>query len=298
MTSEIASLVESWRRDLRARNLAPKTIKTYGESADQLAVWLEERGVTEPDAITRDHLTAFVTELLETRSPATASVRYRALQQLFNWLEDEGEIESSPMARMKPPKVPEQQTPILSLDDAQALLKVCAGRDFASVRDTAVIRLFFDTGMRLDELAQIKVDDLDLDQSVAYVMGKGRRPRACPFGRKTAQALDRYLRQRKRQKRADLPHLWLGLNGRPQMTHEGISQTVRKRGMQAGIPELHPHVFRHTFAHEWRMAGGDDDSLMRLVGWKSRQMLHRYGASAADARAREAHARLMLGDRL
>jgi len=82
------------------------------------------------------------------------------------------------------------------------------------------------------------------------------------------------------------------------MTDKGVGQMIRKRGRAAGIPELHPHMFRHTFAHEWRLAGGDDDSLMRLVGWKSRQMLHRYGASAADARAREAHHRLMLGDRI
>jgi integrase/recombinase XerC len=165
------------------------------------------------------------------------------------------------------------------------------------VRDTAIIRLFLDTGMRLDELARLLVADVDLDQNLAYVMGKGRRLRSCPFGHKTAQALDRYLRQRKRQHRAKLPELWLGVNGRP-ATENGIGQMVRKRGAAAGIPELHPHTFRHTFAHEWRLAGGGDDSLMRLVGWKSRQMLHRYGASAADARAREAHQRLMLGDRI
>ena len=178
------------------------------------------------------------------------------------------------------------------------LLKVCAGKDFRSVRDTAIVRLFLDTGMRLDELSRLAVEDLDLDyDNTAAVMGKGRRPRMCPFGSKTAQALDRYLRQRGRQKRAALPALWLGLNGRGAMTDNGIAQMIRKRGVEAGIGGLHPHMFRHTFAHEWRMAGGDDDSLMRLVGWRSRQMLHRYGASAADARAREAHNRLMPGDR-
>jgi site-specific recombinase XerD len=299
VTSEIGGLVDSWRRDLRARNLAPKTIKTYGESADQLAVWLEDtHGVTEAADITRDHVTAFITHLLGKHKPATASVRFRALQQLFAWLVDEGEIDASPMERMKPPKVPEQTTPVLTPDNARTLLKGCSGRDFVSVRDTAVIRLFLDTGMRLDELSQLKLDDVDLDQNVAYVLGKGRRPRACPFGHKTSQALDRYLRQRKRQKRAELPHLWLGVNGRPGITDNGIGQMIRKRGAAAGIPELHPHMFRHTFAHEWRMAGGDDDPLMRLVGWKSRQMLHRYGASAAAARAREAHQRLSLGDRI
>jgi hypothetical protein len=122
--------------------------------------------------------------------------------------------------------------------------------------------------MRLDELAKLTAAGVDLDQNLASVMGKGRRPRSCPFGHKTAQALGRYLRRRKRQRQAELPELWLGVNGRPAMTDNGISQMVRKRGAAAGIPELHPQIFRHTFAHECRLAGG---------------------ASAADARAREVH---------
>lgn len=299
MKGEFTSLVDSWRRDLRARNLAPKTVKTYGESADQLASWLDkEHDVTDPTDVEKDHIRAFISYLLDNKSPATASVRFRALQQFFNWLVDEGEIDASPMDKMKPPTVPEQTTPVLTPANAKALLKKCSTKEYADVRDTAIIRLFLDTGMRLDELSGLKLEDVDLDQNVAYVMGKGRRPRACPFGNKTSQALDRYIRQRNRQKRAELPHLWLGVNGRPGMTDNGVGQMIRKRGKAAGIPDLHPHMFRHTFAHEWRLAGGDDDSLMRLVGWKSRQMLHRYGASAADARAREAHQRLMLGDRI
>jgi site-specific recombinase XerD len=298
VTTEIEALVQSWRRDLRARNLARKTIKTYGESADQLVAHLAAAGVTTVEAVTREHVSDFITHLLAVRSPATASVRFRALQQFFAWLVDEEEIPKSPMAKLRPPKLPEQLTPVLDEAAIRALLKACPGKDFGSLRDTAIVRLFLDTGMRLDELAKLCVDDVDLDyDNTATVLGKGRRPRVCPFGARTAQALDRYLRQRARQKRADVPKLWLGVNGRGAMTDNGIAQIIRKRGAEAGIKGLHPHMFRHTFAHEWRMAGGDDDSLMRLVGWRSRQMLHRYGASAADARAREAHQRLMPGDR-
>jgi len=249
---------------------------------------------TDAGVIARDHVEAYLVALMERLSPATAAKHYRSLQQLIRWLVEDGEIPRSPMERMSPPAVPEQPVAVITEDKLSRLLAACSGNTFENRRDAAIIRLFLDTGMRAGGLVGLVVTDLDFDHDVAVVMGKGRRARAAPFGARTA--LRRYLRARARHPLASRPELWLGKRGA--MTDSGVRQMLERRATDAGVENLHPHRFRHTFAHRWLAEGGQEQDLMRLAGWRSREMLGRYGASAADQRAREAHRKLGLGDRL
>ena len=98
------------------------------------------------------------------------------------------------VATRAPPNLSEQPVSVIRAEQFVRLLKTCEGCDFTSRCDTAIILLLVDTGMRRAECVGMTVDDVDLDQRMVWVLGKGHRPRALPLGRKTAQALDRYLR--------------------------------------------------------------------------------------------------------
>lgn len=320
----ITTMVDSFELSLRAVHKSDTTIERYISATMKLARWLarQPKPVTDWAAVTKTHLEQYQVWFQshargcwcgKPRSHAEnecpkgrpyevgyANNQYRSYQQFWKWWSTEEDL-PNPMATLSPPVVDEEAkvVPVFEGDELARLIRQCEkGRDFESRRDAALLRLFACAGGRLAEISRITLDDLDLKKFEVLVTGKGNRQRILRFDAKCAQALDRYLRARLTLHKhgARYPQLWLGIMNRPPLTPNGVRQIVERRGRQVGI-HVWPHRFRHHFSHAWLDGGGAEGDLMELNGWKSPQMLRRYGRSARSARARRAYDRVnVMGD--
>lgn len=294
----LSDLHASFGRHLRAEGKAPRTIVIYGQSITYFADWLKAQGLPATlDQLTRANAVAWLGHLLDRGlEPGTVRTRAKGLGRFTRWCVAEDELPEDPLAGLDVPSAPAKPVPVLSDDDLTKLLKACGGKDFESRRDAALFRVLLDCGARISEVCGLKVDDIDLKQDMALVTGKGSRVRPVYFSARTVQALDQYLRIRTQHRWAHLPALFLSQRGA--MTADGARERLTVRCEQAKLPHIYPHQFRHTFAHDYLVNGGQERDLKRLAGWSSDVMLERYGASAADARAREATRRMRRGDRV
>lgn len=284
----------SWLRNVAARDVAPLTVKTYGTSLDVFADWARERGISDPVDVTRTDLEAFqgwalnrTTRRGRKASASTVAKHHRNLRVFFGWLADFEEV-PNPFDKVAAPRVKKQPVDVFTVEELRALVGACKGREFVDRRDLAVLRLLLDTGIRRAELSTLRVVDVDRDAQLVTVIGKGGKMRHVPYGAKTAEALDLYLRVRSRHRDARDPALWLNAPDRARgaIGNEGIRDMLIRRARIAGVENVHPHRFRHTaadmFLSQDNVTEGD---AMRRFGWETRVMVDHYGASAADRRA-------------
>lgn len=303
--------IESYARGLAAENRSSQTIeRVYVPRLRAFTKWLSTMGMPSTiEGLRREHIESYILYLQEEapgrkhgespgQMPATVSIAFRTLRGFFSWAIREDVLARSPMERMRAPSVPEELTQVLTAEDWSKLMKSCSGTGFEDRRDTALLLVLYDTGMRRGEVARIRVDDLEWSSNRIFLgaeASKSKRGRIAPMSRKVVRALDRYVRVRSQHPHSDEPWLWLGKRG--QLGDSGILQMVERRGLSAGLQGLHPHVFRHTFAHNLKAAGVATEDVMLLGGWRDPATLARYGRGAAAERALAAYQHVAPSDR-
>jgi site-specific recombinase XerD len=296
-TETLASLAVSFRLAVQAEQRAAGTIRLHQQAIRFYSDWLTRQGLPADLAhFTRPLIRGWLADLAEINQPNTVRTRFLGLSRFGRWLVDEEILPVHPMTNLHMPTQPEHPVPLLTDADLAALLKQCAGKDFNSRRDETMLRLLLDCGVRVGELCGLTVDGIDLVNRVAVVKGKGSRVRPIYLSARTARAVDRYLRIRRGHRHADSPALLLTQRGG--MSTDGARERVRVLAAAAGLKHIHPHQFRHSFAHDFLLAGGQQTDLKRLAGWTSDAMLARYASAGADVRAQHAARSMSRGDRV
>lgn len=300
--AELPDTLEEWWddfvRSLRRKNRSDKTITRYRASFERFWRWALAQGhQPDPSGFTHHDINAWTDHLRTetTLQPVTVTTTWTNARPFWSWWASEID-EPSPFTRADHPGDHLPPVSVRSIDEIRALLATCSTKSFRDRRDEAIIRIFYDSGPRVAELVGMDVTSWDRKHDWIEVLGKGSKPRIIPTGTRTGEALARYVRARRTHPDVHQDRLWLGRKGPLRVS--GVEQMLARRSERAGVDRIAPHQLRHTWSHQFRMAGGSDSDLMYLAGWETTAMAARYGRSAAAERAREAHRAISPGDRL
>jgi len=245
--------------------------------------------------LTPDFLRRYLLLLAESHNPGGQHGYYRTLRAFLRWVESEEVMPPdwrNPIAKVKPPKVPENLLEPIALGDVARLIDSCQGGHNAE-RDRAIFLLLLDTGARAQEVCSMSLADVDQGSgAITIPKSKSGKPRTVFVGRRTRRALRAYLRTR----RDDSPALFVCTSA-DRLTYSGLRQILRRRAHQAGIAEPTLHQFRRAFALNFLRNGGDVYTLQRLMGHSDLSVLRRY-LKLTDQDAQNAHAKYSPADRL
>jgi integrase/recombinase XerC len=257
--------VEQFLRSLAVeRGASPHTLRSYRADLTDCAAFLAAGRLGPLVGADARTLRAYLAALHE-RGLARTSIarRLAALRSFFRFLMRRGRASANPAREVSTPKLPRKLPAYLPIDESEALLRVAPPPTAGGVRDRAILELFYATGIRVAELAGLDVEDLDLREGAVRVLGKGRKERIVPVGRKAVEALRAYLARE--GERASGPVFLNGRGGR--LTVRSVHRIVRARARAAGLHRrVSPHTLRHTFATHLLDAGADLRLIQELLG--------------------------------
>lgn len=251
------------------RGVSPRTLEAYTRDLGRLMSYCGRLGLDAADKFTPSLLREFVYDLKDQGLQATSIRRtMSAVRTYFAFLLAEGHVESDPTEQVELPKTWRRLPGVLSREDVEKILDAPDVSDRLYWRDKALLEFAYASGVRVSELAGLKVRDIDLQEGVALVFGKGSKERLVPIGRSAQRALDIYMRElRPRLARQDGQGIvFLNAQGRP-LSRMGIWKILRKHVKRAGVTKrVTPHTLRHCFATHLLEGGADLAAVQEMLG--------------------------------
>jgi integrase/recombinase XerC len=253
---------------LRAeRGCSSHTLRAYGRTLTDLGAHLTQQGRTFAGA-RRVDLRSFLFHQGRGRAAATLARHVAAIRTFYRWLLETGVVEKTPTDDLQPPKVGRTLPRHLSVPQAHEVVE-----EEPSPRDRALLEVLYGGGLRVGELVALDVPDVDLATAIVRIRrGKGGKERRVPLGPPAVAAVRAWLAERPD---AEDDALFVDRNGR-RLSDRSVRRVVAKAGARAGVPDLHPHALRHTFATHLLDAGADLRGIQELLGHSSLSTTQRY----------------------
>ncbi|HTQ11512.1 MAG TPA: tyrosine-type recombinase/integrase [Fimbriimonadaceae bacterium] len=276
---------------LRSSDKSSHTISHYNTTFKRFNSWLYSQGTTDIEEITKHQGRAFMSSLKEEGlSPRTRYGIIVDLKTWLTWLVKDGELAKSPFDNVELPDLPRPVPETYEKDEFAKLMKQCAGSEFTCVRNRAILYLLLDTGIRREELVNLKVDDVNLTLDQVHIRhGKGDKARFLVLSAKASMTLAKYLNARektltKMNKKAHLESgdfLWIGERG--PVTYHGLGTILRKLGAKSGV-QVRAHKFRKTYATIALNSGQASlEDVRRQLGHSDYQVLKKHYLDTAKA---------------
>ncbi|MFC1902941.1 tyrosine-type recombinase/integrase [Chloroflexota bacterium] len=288
---KLSELIEYYEVCNRAEGKSSKTISWYSANLKSLCNYVKSRHLPDSlDTIDTKLLREYVLYLMkrtrynghpytpaktELLSSATIHGHVRTLRAFFNWLVVEGLAQNNPAKDLKPPKVSRKVVSTLSDEEIGAILNTFSISP-SDARNQTLFMILLDTGLRIGELVNLKMDDVHMDEGYLKVMGKGKKERIVPIGNNAQRALQRYLfRFRPKPINPVINNVFLSQSSKP-LTENSMKLMFTRLAKRSGVCRLHAHLCRHTFATRFLINGGDVFSLQQILGHSTLEMVRHY----------------------
>lgn len=297
-TAPFPGLVADYLNHLRVeRGASRNTVAAYRRDLMRYQAFCAGRGVAHlsdvDSALVGDFLASLRAGAEEHPPLAESSVGRAvvAVRRFHAFAAAEGAVASDPAAAVHPPRPPLRLPAALTVAQVAALLDVPDPGTPTGIRDRAILEVLYGTGCRVSELTGCDVDDLDLGTRTLTVTGKGDKQRILPVGRPATEATEAYLvrvRPEQASRGRGLPALFLGSRG-TRLTRQSVWTILDRAGTTAGVPDVHPHTLRHSFATHLLEGGADVRVVQELLGHASVTTTQVYTLVTID-HLREVHA--------
>lgn len=255
------------------RSLSPNTVAAYQRDLSHYSEHLVARGVHDFATVTLADAEAFV-DFLAAESKATSSIArmVTAIRQFHHFLFDEGMTNNNPTVELSPPKLGSRLPKAISISDMQLLIATASAQDGAiGLRDRALLEVLYGTGARISEAVGLSPDDIDVDNAAIRLFGKGNKERILPLGSYAVEALDAYLvrgRPALMAKGRGTPALFLNKRGNS-LSRQSAWGIIQGIAAEAGLSDISPHTFRHSFATHLLQGGADIRVVQEMLGHSS-----------------------------